>query len=981
MVNRHFWSLTLLAALAATALAHPKSETPVVSHWGATTSTRQVGFDVLHYDLGLTVDVAGQELRGTTSVAFLATEDGLQEMLFHLAVLEVDSIVYGGESVPYDHQGEEVWVTLPAPLPAGSVDTLHITYHGHPTNEGWGGFFFTPRVTYSVGVGLNAIPPSMARYWYPCYDEPSDKALFDLRVTVPSANIVASGGSLVSVDPDSTGAWCTYHWREDHPCSPYLACVHVSPYAVITDSVGGLPYRYYVYPDDSAAARVAFAKVPQMVAAYQARFGPYPFDKVAYAETPLSGGMEHQGCITLGSFAVTGGQAWESLIAHELSHMWWGDRVTVADWREVWLSEGFATYCEAFWDETEEGWGAYRQTVASFMQAYLASRIMDPMYDPPPEYLWSELTYEKGACVLHMLRGVLGDSLFFQVLGTYGQEHAYGNVTTDSLRVAVEDCYGQDMEWFFDEWVYEGGHPVLDIAWGTWPAAGDSYAIEAVVRQVQSVPTTFVMPIHVQAAGAQDTASTTLWISSGEDWVRLALSEPPLGLSVDPDVWVLKEIHSAVQYPRIVARGLVARDSIGGDGDGCAEEGETAEIVVHLANNFRATEPLELVLETEDPSLSILDATAALDSIPHQGEATNADDPFVVSIASPLEDHVAELDVIVSSALGYRDTLPVELFVGTPAVFLVDDDGAATYETYYTEALDSLGALTQWWEVSLAGSPAPSRLLELAGSGRAVVWYTGDEDSCTLTEQDQAAVRSFVESGGSLFLSGQDIGHDLVLDGHGAEFYEEVLHAGLIADTYTGTKGIRGVPGDPIGDGLMSLIQGSGGADNQDSPDVITALGAAESVFTYYTGEQCAALRHEGPGRLVYLAFGFEAVNKTGPQTNDRAEVMTRILSWLGVTEAGDEAPLTLLDHPAVLARPNPARDGALLQWSGCSAEVRIVDLTGRLVRRLWDPRGSTEWGMVRWDGLDARGVAVPPGVYFVSAGGVSSPTRLIVVR
>ncbi len=981
MVNRRFWSVALVAALASATFAHPKSEAPVVSHWGAASPVRQVGFDVLSYDLRLTVDVANQELVGINSVEFLVTEDGLQEVLLHLAALEIDSIVHQGETVPYDHQGEEVRVTLPFALTAGSVDTVHVAYHGHPTHEAWGGFFFSSRVTYSVGVGLYTVPPSMARYWYPCYDEPSDKALFDLRITAPSGNTVACGGTLQNVEPDSTGAWCTHHWREDKPCSPYLACVHVSPYAVIADSVQGLAYRYYVYPEDSAAARVSFAKVPQMVAAYEAHFGPYPFSKVAYAETPLSGGMEHQGCITLGSFAVTGGQAWESLIAHEVAHMWWGDRVTVADWREVWLSEGFGTYCEALWDESEEGWSAYKQAVSSFMQAYLASRIMDPMYDPAPEYLWSELTYEKGGCVLHMLRGVLGDSLFFHALKTYGEAHAYGNVTTDSLCAAMEAYSGQELSWFFDEWVFHGGHPVLDVAWGAWPAAGDSYAVEVLVRQVQSVPTAFVMPVEVRASGTQDTATTTLWLSGGEDWGRLALAEEPTGLSVDPEGWLLKEVSSFQMQPRITAQGIAVYDSTGGDNDGCAEAGETVEIVAHLRNNFRTTEPLSLELLTADAALEIQDGTASLDSIPQQGEASNSSDPFVVGIATPVEDHVAQVAVVLTSASGYRDSLPAELFVGTPAVFLVDDDGGDGYEQYYTETLDSLGTLTQRWDAALGGSPRAARLLELASAGRAIVWYTGDEDSLTLTEYDQAAVRAFVESGGHLLLSGQDIGHDLVLGGNGPEFYEEVLHAALVADTYTGTKGIRGVPGDPIGDGLMSLIQGSGGADNQHSPDVITALGAAESVFTYYTGQQCAALRHEEPGRVVYLAFGFEAINKTGPQTNGRPEVMGRILTWLGVTETGHGPPLALLGMPALVAHPNPCRHGVVLRWSGASPELQIFDLAGRLVRALELPPGGGRTGVTRWDGLDTSGTEVRPGVYFARPRDSTASVRLIVVR
>jgi hypothetical protein len=934
---------------------------------------------VLSYDLALTVDVQQQELTGSCAVEFEVTEDGLEMLLLHLAVLEVDSILYQGQPLTYDHQGEEVLVTLPFALAVGEVETVTVAYHGHPANEGWGGFFFSPRVAYSVGVGLATVPPSMGRYWFPCYDDPSDKALFDLRITAPAGNVVACGGTLVNVDPDSTGQWCTHHWREDKPCATYLACVHVSPYAVIADSVQGIPYRYYVYPDDSAAARVSFAKVPQMAAAFEDLFGPYPFSKVAFAETPLSGGMEHQGCVTLGSFAVTGGLAWESLIAHELAHMWWGDRVTYDNWKEVWLSEGFATYCEALWEEAEEGWASYQQTVASFMQSYLTSGISDPIYDPPPHYLWSELTYEKGACVLHMLRGVLGDSLFFPAFRAYGEELAYQTATTDTFRAFTETYTGTDLDWFFDEWVFQGGHPVLAVRWGAWPAAGDSHTVQVLIQQVQTVPTRFVMPMQLRAAGLEDTVTTTVWLSGGDDWADLRVGSVPAGLTVDPDAWVLKRIETSTQHPRLVARGLTACDSAGGDGDRCAEAGETVEIAVHIGNNFRTTEPLTLELRTADPSLDILDGQAALDSIPAMGEVSNAHDAFVVQIASAADDRLVDVEIVVQSATGYVDTLDAHLFVGTPTVFLVDDDGGSPYEDYYVETLDSLGALTQVWDVGLAESPRSARLAELATSGGAVVWYTGDQDSSTLSPYDQAALRDFVEAGGNLLVSGQDIGRDLVLNGAGEDFYADVLHAALVSDTYTGTKGIRGVPGDDIGDGIISLIQGSGGADNQVSPDVIEPVDGADSVFTYYTADNCAALRHEGAGRVVYLAFGFEAINKTGPQTNGRPEVMERILSWFGVTGADEVLPIAGLYAPSLGASPNPCRDGTRLYWRGASEGLYIYDLRGRLVRRLALPTGRG--GSALWDGSDERGARVRPGIYVVRSGAAPIPLRLLVIR
>jgi aminopeptidase N len=288
MIRSALATLFALTVFAAGTLAHPRPELPHVLHWGPSAAAQGQGLDVLSYDLALTVDLQSQELRGSCAVEFMVTEDGLEDVLLHLAVLQADSVTYRGESLPYVHQGEEVRIDLPYGLVSGSIETLSVAYHGHPGHEAWGGFFFTTNVAYSVGVGLYTMPPSMARYWYPCYDDPADKALFDLRITVPAGKTVACGGTLQSVQPDSTGQWWIYHWKEDKPCAPYLASVHVSSYAVISDSIQGLRYRYYVYPEDSLDALRAFAKVPQMEAVYERLFGSYPFSKVAYAETPLS---------------------------------------------------------------------------------------------------------------------------------------------------------------------------------------------------------------------------------------------------------------------------------------------------------------------------------------------------------------------------------------------------------------------------------------------------------------------------------------------------------------------------------------------------------------------------------------------------------------------------------------------------------------------------------------------------------------------
>ena len=489
-------------------------------------------FDVLHYDIKITeINFNNHSLRGEVGIKCLSKMDGLSEITLHLARLDIDSITMGGEQLSYIHSSDTLHIKLGRVFNTNEKFEIRIRYHGNPGNEGpggFGGFWFIRGVAFSMGVGLKTIPPSMARYWFPCFDEPYDKATFDLYFTVPEGKTAVSNGELVETIKNQGKV--TYHWRENHPVSTYLISVSVSDYIKIDD-----PYydwiSYYVYPQDSAKAVKSFKNVHKMMDCFTQLFSPYHFEKFSYVAAP-KGDMEHVTCVTHNARLINGKNNYDWILAHELSHQWWGDWVTIKDWRDIWLNEGFATYSEALYQEYAYGEEAYHKYVdTSLMDYYLRKNEFFPIYDP--ENLWSATTYEKGACVLHMLRHIVGDSIFFQILRRYGEEYAYSNATTYDFQRVCEEVSGKDLNWFFQEWVYDWGYPIYEYG---WKSSKDT--VRVLIRQVQKIGPIFKMPIDLKF---NDT-TITVWVDKDYQKFHFVLSSPPTRMEFDPENWILKKV-------------------------------------------------------------------------------------------------------------------------------------------------------------------------------------------------------------------------------------------------------------------------------------------------------------------------------------------------------------------------------------------------------------------------------------------------------
>lgn len=506
----------------------------------------QAPIDVQSYTGRITLDLSARQLQGRVTVVARGVGGELSALPLDLRGCQVDSVWVDGQVTSWTHQDAVLRISLPSPRVEARADIL---YHGSPTPEdgspAWGGFFWG-EPTFTMGVGFNAPYVSMTRHWLPCHDTPADKATFDLTFVVPEDYSVAGTGLLVQHQRSSgTSSW---RWVENHPTATYLVTLAVDRYARVLADWKGLPLEYYVAPEDSNRARTYFAPVASMLDAFTAAYGPYPFDKMGYCLTPI-GSMEHQTMVSLAEAVFRGENQAGATVAHELAHQWWGDWVSVADFADAWLSEGFATFSEAIWQEAQGGRSRYISTARQFGSMYrsyvASSEGIFPLYDfprTPPSSNYPQTIYQKGAAVLVMLRQVMGDSAFFAGMREYGRRFGYGNARTSDFRQVMESAGGQALDWFFDEWVIKAGWPkyILERYFDA-----PSSPLRFTLYQTQNDPL-FRMPLPVMIVrDNKDTIRTTI-LNDAVPQQMFTFPEIPTGsvrsLHVDFDGLILKTL-------------------------------------------------------------------------------------------------------------------------------------------------------------------------------------------------------------------------------------------------------------------------------------------------------------------------------------------------------------------------------------------------------------------------------------------------------
>jgi aminopeptidase N len=528
------------ARLGKQALGNPRARTAS----GAADDMRS--YDVVSYDLQINLAMVTEDLSGRNRITLVLLLP-VDHVSLHAAKLTLDSVrVDGVLRVPsIDTTATAFSVGLGRVHHAGDTVRIDVAYHRDPflsrPSGRWGYYYFTEAVGVPAKLGYTMSEPSDARFWMPCKDEPWDKAPADITVTLPVGYVPASNGTLVDVVDHGNGTK-SWHWREKHNIAPYLMSVTASRFAVSTlpfvratgDTV---PLQYYTWTSDSLECVQYLPTVRDMVASLSRLFGPYPFDKYGMtAVVPFSyGGMEHQTITTLNQYLKTD----ESVVVHELAHQWWGDLVTCVSWPDIWLNESFATYAEALWKESQGGFPALKSYMKNDLEHFNVGSWEGAVYDPEGQGygLFYDVVYSKGAWVLHTLRGVIGDSAFFEMLRIYRSRYAGAAAATSDLQAVAGSVTGQDMQWFFHDWVYSPGWPIYAVSMDR-----NAPIARFTIYQLQSAKwPTYRMPLRVRFYNGLLDTTVVVWDSLRTQTFEARLRWVPDSLRIDPDDWVLKQ--------------------------------------------------------------------------------------------------------------------------------------------------------------------------------------------------------------------------------------------------------------------------------------------------------------------------------------------------------------------------------------------------------------------------------------------------------
>lgn len=420
------------------------------------------GYDVEHYTLDLFFDPATDVLTGIATIVATATGD-LDVFNLDLIGFEITNLLVDDRAVGFARVGRELTIDPGATIPAGEGFSVTVEYTGTPAAVpsralpfaiGW--------LAATDGTRYVAAEPEGAAGWFPGNDHPSDKATYTFRVTVPDPLLAVANGVLAETITDIGATTRVYEMRQ--PMPTYLATVVIGELVVVDDAAAtadaGVPIRNVLPPLLAAAPPPELAEQGEMLAFLEGVFGPYPFDLYGIAVVPELPGALENSTLSLFGDAVMSAGILDFVLVHELAHQWIGNHVTPADWGDIWLNEGFATYAEWLWLEHTDGPAALDQ-VTTATREQMVTAGLPPPGDPPAKDLFNASVYRWGALVLHVLRLEIGDEAFFATLRTYVDRFGGGTVRTADFIAAAEEASGRQLDALFDAWLYGDTVPEL----------------------------------------------------------------------------------------------------------------------------------------------------------------------------------------------------------------------------------------------------------------------------------------------------------------------------------------------------------------------------------------------------------------------------------------------------------------------------------------------------------------------------------------
>jgi aminopeptidase N len=511
---------------------------------------RNRSYDVLHYKIDVTIDDRKKSIAGTVTTTLVPFLPQLQTIELDAEKMNIRRVWMGTKTLKFTVLPRTLEIRLDKPYSYKDTLAISVQYSCAPKK----GLYFTqpdsgypdkPFQIWTQGEDMDN------HFWFPCYDFPNDRATSEVIATLRSNYTVVSNGTLLSMREDKENGTRTFHWSQSTPHVSYLIMLAAGNYAVLKDQVGKLPLEYYVYPKHVEDAKVCFAETPKMIDFYNKLIGvDYPWEK--YAQVLIAdfivGGMENTSATSLMDVATVFDartrldESPVSLIAHELSHQWWGDLVTCKDWRHLWLNEGFASYFDPLYFEYSRGWEEFEYIMSQAQQSGINSDKHMGRKPVVSVGSYGANLYPRSASILHMLRFTLGDDMFWRAIRHYIRKHQYTTVETNDLKVAIEEATGQNLYWFFDQWLYGAGHPIFDVSYA-W--SDSAKAVRLKVTQIQTIDSltgVFRTPVLIEVVTPLGNLLDTLNILTGDTVYTIEAPAQPRLVLFDKGNWLLKDL-------------------------------------------------------------------------------------------------------------------------------------------------------------------------------------------------------------------------------------------------------------------------------------------------------------------------------------------------------------------------------------------------------------------------------------------------------
>jgi len=468
--------------------------------------------DVLHYDINLlTHSFQDQTIQAETQVRFKVLQDQTKSIELELYQLQVDSIIHErGYKLDFDYQSPKISINFPEALRKDEEYAIQVYYKGKPAQDpkGFGGFFFKNNILFNIGVTMEIFPHNAGKMWFPCVDNFTDKATYEIQATTDMKQTAVCGGRLESHTINNELQKQFFNWKIHEQIPTYLASIAIGEYVEVKDAFqsqrGVIPVSIYVKPGGEQAVRGTYKKLNQALTVFESLFGPYVWQRVGYVAVPFyAGAMEHAMNVAMPDITINGGTQFETLWAHELSHSWFGNLVTCTKAEDMWLNEGFARYCEAIFLEkvynTARSKTYLRNLHANTLNTgHYADGGYYPVSGIPHKITYGKTVYDKGALVAHALRAELGDELFFSSLKQYFKDYQFGNHTSEEFRDRLSQISGKNLTRFFNEWVFESGYSQVELVSYKSVPVGNEYRVDLEIRQKRLARTKFLQGQEIE---------------------------------------------------------------------------------------------------------------------------------------------------------------------------------------------------------------------------------------------------------------------------------------------------------------------------------------------------------------------------------------------------------------------------------------------------------------------------------------------------